>query len=318
MNTGTKLTPKMIQDLSTGYSLGKTTTQLAQEYGISKATVCRGLRKSGIEPERNDNLFTNKTYSEEETSNIIEDFTSGMSIKDLKSKYKVSYPALVCILEEAGVYTQKKLTLIKDPVQTSQLITVGNGTKRILTADEQIELCDKFQDGPLTRQELALEYKIHPDTVNAILRRNNVSIKKYVPEEIVDSFSDDFENNIYNVFDISKIYQIEPALVRYWLTKRGLLDSLNIEAETAQTRDSITRADVKKLASEHSLDAMKAIISIIENPVINPRTTLAAAQALIEIAHGKSREEPEESNKVPESNTDKIMRLIDKKKVFNK
>ena len=82
-SVGTKLTPKMVGDISTAYKAGKTTTEIALEYGLSKATVCRGLRKVGINPERKDNLFTQKELTQEQKLAICNDYNNGISLKDL-------------------------------------------------------------------------------------------------------------------------------------------------------------------------------------------------------------------------------------------
>lgn len=47
-NRGYKLTPVLISAIAENYKAGRTTTELAKEYGLSKATVCKALRKVGI------------------------------------------------------------------------------------------------------------------------------------------------------------------------------------------------------------------------------------------------------------------------------
>lgn len=297
MYTGIKLTSQLIDQLVDGYKSGKTTPQLAEEFGITKATVCRGLRKGGIEPVRTDTWFKTKSFSEEQVKSIVQDFSNGTAIKDLKSKYNISYTSLTNLLEKAGVYKPKNLSST-DP-----------STRHILSGNEQQELCEKFQDGPLDRKDLAKEYNISIDMVNIILRRNNITIKKYLSEDIVDSFCDDFANGIYKIPDIARIYKLDPSLVKYWLTRRELLGNMDVEEPSGKI---VSSAEFKRLAKETRPDNINILIEIRDKVSTSDNNRLRAIQLLNEIAKG------DDDDNATLNNAQKLAGMVDFTKMFGK
>lgn len=307
MNHGLKLTPKMINDLAEGYQSGKTTSQLAEEFSISKATICRALRKMGIEPERKDNMFTVKEVDKEQQDAIILDFRAGLKVKDLSRKYGYSYPVLVRILEENDLYT-KKPAPVKNPLNVTKVIKVNeNKVRRFLSLQEQTDLCEKYVDGPYSKIELAAEYQVNIDTVSAVLRRNNALVKRYISDEILDLICEDYKNGT-TVHSISSVYNQSPETIKYWLTKRELLDNLKDDG-TDVPEKKLTTAELRKKAKNLSPDMLEILEDIARDPTAGVRNRITAAVAIIERAHGKPREELEEE-KDTESATDKILKLL--------
>ena len=306
-SVGTKLTPKMIGDISTAYKAGKTTTEIALEYGLSKATVCRGLRKVGINPERKDDLFTKKESTEEQKVAICLDYNNGMSLKDLGEKYKYSYLIITKILGENGLWEQKKISNVT-PINT-KVIQMDNGeTKKVLGLEEQKQLCEKYVDGPDTKQDLADEYAINIDTVSAILRRGQATVKRFIDPTIKEQIFEEFKKGIVSVTELSEVYQINPDTIRYWLRKEELLGAGEIEA----TKEDVPAPTLRRLAREMSPKALEILEKMLNNPEVPSRDRIAAAKLLLERGYGRPKEEPEEERESGDSAASKILKLIRK------
>ena len=315
MNNGIKLTPALVAEMVAQYNTGTTTTELAKKYNISKATVCRGLRKMGVEPERKDSLFTTKDISDEQFASILLDFRSGYKITELVKKYTVGYVRIVKLLEDNNLWIRKKVNKIKLPNLESKIIKVGdNGTKHILNDLEKAEICEKYINDPYTKYELAEEYSVHVDTISAILRAANIATKRFVPQEIKDQFCEEYKKGVCTIQDLAKIHRLSPETVKYWLTKENLLDT-SIEGNPTPTKSpGLTAGQMRKLARENSERAFQILLDIANNESIDvrPRERITAAQLIIDRAFGKSREEPEEE-KDTETATAKILKLVGKK-----
>jgi hypothetical protein len=302
-----KLTQKMVDDLVHGYNNGKTTIELAELYNLSIPTVCRGLRKGGVDPERKDDFFAETAYSKEDRDGILADFKSGIGIAELMTKYSTGHAKLINLLEIEGLYKKKSYN-----PETTKVIKIGDNIRRILNQEEQIQLCEQFVDGPLTRQELAQEWGIHVDTVSATLRRHDTTTKRYVPEEIIDAFCKEFQDRISNLYEISKLYDLDPSTVKYWLTKRGVLDTSREEAREASAKKILTHAEFRRMAAQHDLEMLEAVLDIVRNPQTDKRTKLSAALAIIEIRHGKPKEAAPEEEEEKKTAADKILGLVTK------
>lgn len=308
----TKLTQKIVYDLARGYEAGKTTIELAKEFNLAVATVCRGLRKAGIDPERKDEFFTDKAFSKEEREGIIADYTINVPITDIIIKYKTSHGKVIAVLESEGIYQKKE----HSPT-TSKIVHIGDNIRRILSMDEQKQLCEQFVDGPLSQPELAKEWGVHIDTVKAILRRHNTGVKRWVPEEIIDSFCQEFKDRVFNLYDIAKTYGLDPATVKYWLTKNGVLATTEEEAREVTTKRILTAAEFKRIAREHEVQSLMNLIEIADNPNAELRARIDCNKYVIEISRGKPSEMKAEDDGEEKTATDKIMGMLNTN-LFNK
>lgn len=306
-SVGTKLTPKMIGDISAAYKAGRTTTEIALEYGLSKATVCRGLRKVGINPERKDNLFTQKELSTEQAAAITLDYKNGMSLKDLGEKYESSYPVITKILNDNGVWNSKKISNVT-PINTKTIQTDSGDIKKILGLEEQKQLCEKYVNGPDTKQDLAVEYEINIDTVSAILRRNKETVKRYIDPNIREQIFVEYKKGLVTVSELSNLYQINPDTIRYWLRKEDLLGTGEIEA----SKEDVPAPTLRRLAREMSPKALEILEKMLDNPEVPSRDRIAAAKLLLERGYGRPKEEPESDEKEQGSAADRILKLIRK------
>jgi Mor family transcriptional regulator len=313
MNNGIKLTPVLIAEMVAQYNAGTTTTELSKKYNISKATVCRGLRKMGVEPERKDSLFTVKDLTKDQSDSILLDFRSGYKITELVKKYDVGYIKIVKLLEDNGLWVKKKINKIKLPNLESKTIRVGeSGIKHILNDIEKAEICEKYINDPCTKESLAEEYQVHVDTISAILKAKNIATKRYVPREIIDQFCEEYKKGVCTIQDLAKIYTLSPETIKYWLTKENLLD-ISIEGNPNPTKSpGLTAGQMRKMAREDSARMHEILRQIAEDPEARPRERITAAQIIIDRAFGKSREEAEEE-KDTESTTAKILKLVGKK-----
>lgn len=303
----------MLNDLVDGYQQGKTTTELAKEYNISKATICRGLRKRGIEPERKDDKFTIKEIVQEDKDAILSDFKLGFNIKALSNKYDYSYTRIVRLLEENDLWTKK--TIDKSIDDETKVIKMNeNNVRRILSNIEQLEVCEKFINGPLTRLELATEYQVHPDTVSAILRRHDSLVKRYIADEVVDMLCDEYKEGV-SIYKLSGTYNQSPETIKYWLTKRQLLDIIGEEGASEGPKKKWTTLELREKAKEDTPEMYEILKDIARDPTSGTRNRITAASIVVERGHGKAREEVEEE-KDNQSATNKIMsRLPDSLKI---
>lgn len=312
MNTGFRLTPEMITRLVEGYQAGKTTTELGAEYKISKASVCRALRKGGIEPERKDNLFQDKEYTVEEMESICIDYRSGSNITEICKKHKTTYALVVKLLESRGLYKKKANTKM-DVLKQAKTIRIGeNETRKFLSADEIAEICEKYADGPQIKQDLAEEYNVHLSTITAVLNKAGIITKRYMDEDIIEAFCAEFSLGTSTVAELAKIYEKNPETLRYWLTKRGLIDTKeSVVAQALTPSKAMTSAMLRQMARSESEASLQTLKDIRDNPNETGRTRAYAAQVIIERAFGKSKEETEEE-KDTSSSTDKILKLVSK------
>jgi hypothetical protein len=301
----TKLTQKIVYDLARGYEAGKTTIELSKEFNLAVATVCRGLRKAGIDPERKDEFFTDKEFTKEERDGIVGDYTANVPIAVIIIKYKTSHGKVIEVLESAGIYEKREQ---KSPI--SKVIHIGNNIRRILNLEEQGQLCEQFIDGPLSRPELAKEWGVHQDTVNAILRRHKIGVKRWVPEEIRETFCQEFKDKIFNLYDIAKTYGLDPATVKYWLTKNGVLATTEEEAREVTTKRILTAAEFKRIAREHEVQSLMNLIEIADNPNAELRARIDCNKYVIEISRGKPSEMKAEDEGEEKTATDKIMGML--------
>lgn len=312
MNNGIKLTPALVIEMAEQYKAGTTTTELSKKYGMSKATVCRGLRKMNIEPERKDSLFTAKDLTKEQIDSILLDFRSGYKITELSKKYSLGYTKIVQILEENNLWVKKKINKFKLPTESTTVKVGESGIKRILTQVERDEICEKYIGGPCNKMELAEEYGVHVDTISSILKMAKIATKRYVPQEIVDQLCEEFKKGTCTVQDLANVFTLSPDTVRYWLTKAHLLDT-NKVAENPEPAESkmLSSAQIRKLAREGSARAFEILKEIADDPTHRARERITAAQVILDRAFGKPREEAEEE-KDSESVTAKIMKLVKK------
>lgn len=309
MNRGLRLTPKMIADLAEGYKQGKTTTELSHTFSISKATICRALRKVGIEPERKDSLFQTKEFTLEQKNAIELDFRAGLSIRDLTRKYECGTPIMIRVLEEKELWTKK--TIEKPARDLSKIVKSNDVVRHLLSKQEQLGLCEKFVDGPYTKIELADEYKVHIDTVSAILRRHDALIKRYIPEEVVDLVCEEYKAGS-TIYTLAKAYNQNPMTIKYWLTKRKIVDTLEIEGHPLTPtvlKPKWSTAQLRDAAKEDTQEMHEILVDIARDPTAGVRNRITAAALIIERGHGKPREEAEEE-KDTESSTDKIVKLL--------
>lgn len=315
MNNGIRLTPSMIKNLAEGYLAGKTTTQLAEEYDISKATICRALRKEGIEPERKDNLFQVKEYTAEEKESICVDYRAGLKVGELRKKHSDSYEQIVKILEEAGIYKRKDSKKL-NVLNAAKYIKVGEHTvKKFISADEAVEICEKYQAGPQTKSELAEEYDVHVDTITAVLNKANIGTKKYLADETIDAICAEYAAGSVSLAELAKIYEKNTETIRYWLTKRGLLAKTEVPATVVGSIEptpskALNRANLRQAAREEGKRSLETLIAIRDSEAETGRTRIAAAIAIWERGYGKPGEVAEDDKAEETSLTSKILKMV--------
>ena len=297
----------MVADVSAAYKAGRTTTEIALEFGLSKATVCRGLRKVGINPERKDDLFTKKELTQEQKESICSDYKNGMTLKDLGEKYTSSYLIITKVLGDNGLWEGKKISNVT-PINTKIIQMNGGETKKILGLEEQKILCEKYVNGPNTKQDLADEYAINIDTVSAILRRGKSTIKRFIDSTIREQIFEEFKKGLVTVTELSEVYQINPDTIRYWLRKEELLGAGEIEAP----KEDVPAPTLRRLAREMSPKALEILENMLNNPEVPSRDRIAAAKLLLERGYGRPKEEPEEDRDSGDSAASKILKLIKK------
>lgn len=310
---GLKLTPKLINDLVQEYKNGKTTIEIAEQYQLSKVSVCRALKKAGITPQRQDDLFSHKVLSNEDVVALLEDFKNGAKIKDLTVKYKSSHPIITRILEANGLWTKRRYIKALDSGKETKVVERGDATMTILSDEERDELARKYVEEPFTKKELAELYKVHEDTVGVILRQKGIATKRFVPEEIKDQFCEEYRTGNVTIYDLAKIYELQPATIQFWLTKKGVIDITGNATSTPNPpkNKGLTAGTIRKMAREAGEDVIQMWRDIVNDPSAENRDRIAAGKALAERGFGKPKEEDEKDDE--ETQTAKLLKLVRKK-----
>ncbi len=138
-----------------------------------------------------------------------------------------------------------------------------------------------------------------------------------IPEEIIDSFCQEFKDRVFNLYEIAKTYGLDPATVKYWLTKKGVLATTEEEAREATTKRILTAAEFKRIAREHEVQSLMNLIEIADNPQAELRARIDCNKYVIEISRGKPAEMVAEEEGEKKTTADKIMGMLNKD-VFKK
>ena len=96
------LSEEEIAQLIIDYQGGKSTSQLANEYGCNRHTIANQLKKHGIKVSRS------KIRSEETVHRIIALYESGRLIAEIAGQFEVSESAINRLLHENGVKVRSR------------------------------------------------------------------------------------------------------------------------------------------------------------------------------------------------------------------
>jgi Mor family transcriptional regulator len=314
-NKGIKLTTQLKEFLSQDYLAGMNGLELAKKYDLPKSTVYRALNQMDLNPERKDNLFGPRVLSEDTKIEIADKFKGGISIRELQKEYQMGYATLLGILADMGLKPKQER-----PTTETKVIVVGNQIRTFLSEGDQLAICEKYKDGPQTKQELATEYHVHIDTISAALRRHGVTVKKYIPEEIVDQFCHDFEEGTHTMGELTRIYRLSPETIRYWLVKRGMMKTpaVSLSLQDVETLQAMSPVQFKKWCREKGRPYLELLDDMVNNPETNERTRAWIIFQVLDHGFGKPKEEePEETQ--AKNTTTKVLELIsNKSNIFSK
>ena len=96
------LSEKEIARVILGYQSGKSSYELAREYGCNRKTICAQLKKHGIE------VSQNKIKSEETVQSIISLYEKGHTIQEVANRHEVSTATINQLLHKNGVLVRSR------------------------------------------------------------------------------------------------------------------------------------------------------------------------------------------------------------------
>lgn len=183
------------------YLSGFSSVKIATLYNVSKATILKILHSLDVK------LRSNKlNINRQEFNELVADYKSGYSLRELAKRYDCSSPALGEYLKRKGVDLRDKYNILDDEEAQQELINeyldesftlneilqkhhcsystfrkilsthgISKGKKHFkMTGDECLEAIRMFNDG--TRiQKIARHYKVDKCTIYSMLKRYHVN-----------------------------------------------------------------------------------------------------------------------------------------------
>ena len=227
-----KLTMESEWQLIDDWESGSSTRELAQKYGISLQSVYKVLKRNStkrpIEPYPG--------ISKETESNVVADWESGSSVRELAQKYGIS---------NQSVYNVLKRNSIK---------------RRILSGpsdEEEFDLIADWESGSSAR-DIAQKYGISITTVYAVLRKNNIERDRRTKADYEFEFDliTDWESGS-SAIELARKYGISLANVYSVLKKndikRPIRSSISDETETSIVADWESGSSVDEISQKFGI-----------------------------------------------------------------
>ncbi|QBQ74450.1 endonuclease [Burkholderia phage BcepSauron] len=137
------------QAIARSYQSGKSTAEVAQEFGCSQPTVVKMLDKLGIERRRGQ-------FNETEQQDIVRQYKNGKTTEDIAAQYGCNHSTIGDELRRAGVELR------------------GRGRKRLLT-DKQERQALALRDKGRSVSEVAAKFGCSPQAMRNILNKHRES-----------------------------------------------------------------------------------------------------------------------------------------------
>jgi transposase-like protein len=237
-----KLTKDMIEAIVARYQAGVTITDIAIEFNMVASTVAKGLKEAGISAGQNGENASKYATSVSDVDPelealIISDFKEGLTIRQLQLKYRLNNVVLAQILTKHGLRQTPVVSIMERKIHKPSA-----PTNLMLSEDKQLSLIEDYLGHGVPRNILSVQYKIPLEVVSTILKNAGIAaLRITVPPELEERICNDYKQGFMTPYDLGKIYDISPTLIRYILGRNHLTSSdengkMIIGANLAQTR----------------------------------------------------------------------------------
>lgn len=166
-----KLNAYETNELIQAYKEGINLTNLGKKYHVSKDTIKKYLQNNGVDIKDRYNLLKDT----EKHESLINDYLSGISYKDLETKYKSDTRTIKKILVEHCI-NLKAYRNIRQTVKGAFCLT-----------DEQCLEAIKLYNSNTPVKEIAHKFKINITTLYELFKRYNVKCNRYNQSKSVQS-----------------------------------------------------------------------------------------------------------------------------------
>ena len=187
------------------YLAGFSSNKIATLYKVDKASIVKILKSLGVKI-RNNKLSINH----QEFLELVEDYKSGYSLRELAKRYDCSGPGLKEYLIKKGIDLREKYNILEDPTGQQKLI-------------------DDYLDNDTTLKDILLKHHCSYNTFTKVLSMHGISRgKKHFKlskEECLDVL--DLKKKGYSVRNIARHFKVDVGTI-YSILKRYHVDYLTV------------------------------------------------------------------------------------------
>lgn len=187
------------------YLSGFSCYKIASLFNVDKTTILKILKIMGVKI-RNNQLNINRQELEE----LILDYNTGYSLKELAKRYNCSASGLKEFLIKKGVDVRNKYSILDD-------------------IDAQLELINDYLTGDLKLSDIQLKYHCSYYTLKKILSIHNINegkkhrkLKSKEINKIIDEY-----NNGASITELSKIFHINRTTIYKALKEKNVFKLSN-------------------------------------------------------------------------------------------
>ena len=193
------------EEISSLYLSGFSSNKIATLYKVDKASIVKILKQLGIKI-RNNSLNINK----QELKELIQDYQSGYSLRELAKRYDCSAPGLKEFLIKKGVDLRQKYSILED------------------TKSQELLIKD-YTSSTISLKDIQNKYHCSYATLLKVLSINGISKGKYSFKlsdkeclKVIEQF-----NSGKKIKDIAHSFKVDKATI-YSLLKRYNVNYLTV------------------------------------------------------------------------------------------
>lgn len=187
------------------YLSGFSSNKIATLYNVDKATILKILKILDVKLRKNNLNINNQEFLE-----LVQDYQSGYSLKELSKRYDCSPPALKDLLLRKGVDLKNRYSILND-------------------RESQDKLINDYLDGRMKLSEIQSKYHCSYATLLKILSLHGISKGKkhfkLTPDECLEAIS--LFNKGYKVQNIARHFEVDKCTI-YSIFKRYHVNYLTV------------------------------------------------------------------------------------------
>jgi DNA-binding CsgD family transcriptional regulator len=201
-------------EIAEAYLEGQTIASLAENYGVSDATIKNALRRVGVR--RPPPPPPPKVGTPEHRAMVVSLKKQGKRVRDIARAVGSRDTTVAQILQEEGLHHKRKRG---EPAPFA----------RKISPEQEAELAQKYHSG-VGSETLAKEYGCNARTVVATLRRLGVEIRgrghriSDQQQEFIKEVENLWASGLYSQAEIARRLGVKPGRVNTALNKLGLAD----------------------------------------------------------------------------------------------